>query len=78
MGWRKACLVVVLLAGLTVLGACTARQPRPTAAEKRAAIERSAPLPEEAGVGDQIGQVGVAVLLVVVTVGGILLPILLL
>ena len=55
------------------------RQRPPSAVEDEAGIERPAqPLSEEETLADRIGQVGVVILIVVVTVGGILVPILLL
>ena len=75
-------LVVLLLAlsGTAVLGGgCAARQSQPTQVEEDTSIERPAvPLEEETGITDRIGEVGVVLLVVGVTIGLILIPILLL
>jgi len=80
LAWRKACCVLGLFACLLTIASCTARQPTPTSTEGQASIEEPAqPLPAEGSVADVIGQVGVAVMMVIVTVGRVvLLPLLLL
>jgi hypothetical protein len=77
--WRQACCVLGLFACLFTIASCTARQPTPGYAEGQASIEESTQ-PSSAGdsVADRIGQVGVAVLMVIVAVGGVVLPLLLL
>lgn len=76
--WRQACCVLGVFACLLTMASCTARQPTPTSAEGQASIEEPAqPLPAEGSVADVIGQVGVAVMMVIVTLGQvILLPLL--
>ena len=76
-GWLLVC-VGVALAGVLCTGAgCASRQR--TAVEEPTSIERPAvALEEEEGIADKIGQVGVVLLVVGVTIGLILLPILLL
>ena len=75
-------LTVVLLAlsGVLFLGAgCASRQHQPAEVEEDAGIERPAvPLGEEEGLTDRIGEVGVVILLVGITLGLILIPLLLL
>lgn len=80
LAWRQTCCVLGLFACLLTIASCTARQPTPTFSEAQASIEESAqPLPAEDSVADLMGQVGVAVLMVIVTVGRVvLLPLLLL
>ncbi len=76
-GWRMAC-VLACLAGALFLAPGCATQQRPGPGD-HSRVERPAhPLEEEEGLSDKIGQVGVVVLIVVVTVGGILIPIILL
>ena len=77
--WQSVLRLVVL--GIMLSGAvgCAARQPHPASVEESAGIERPArPLEEEESFWDRAGEVGIVLLIVGITVGGILLPILLL
>lgn len=70
---------VMLCLGLFLGSGCAARQSQPATSAVAPSIERPArPLGEEETLADQIGQVGVVLLVIGVTVGGILLPVLLL
>jgi len=70
-------LVLVALCTSLFLTGCAARQPETIDAP--VGIERPArPLSEEEGLADRIGEIGVVLLVIVVSIGGILLPILLL
>jgi len=74
-------LSVLLLAFSGVLflgGGCASRQHQPAEVEEDAGIERPAvPLSEEEGLTDRIGEVGVVILVVGITIGLILIPLLL-
>jgi hypothetical protein len=75
--WRTVCVLCALVIAVLVGSGCAAHQRSRPAEDTR--IERPAvPLSEEESLSDKIGEVGVVVLIAVVTVGGILLPILLL
>lgn len=75
-------LTVLLLALSGVLffsAGCASRQHQPAEVEEDAGIERPAtPLGEEEGLTDRIGEVGVVILVIGITIGLILIPILLL
>ncbi len=77
---RLAFILLVLSSVLFFGAGCASRQRTPAQIDDDAAgVERPArALSEEEGLADRIGQVGVVLLVVVVTVGGILIPILLL
>jgi len=79
---RPLHLLVLLfaLSGVLFLGAgCASRQHQPAPVEDDSGIERPAvPLGEEEGLADRIGEVGVVILVVGITIGLILIPILLL
>ena len=78
-GWQKVLGLAVVCAVLVLAAGCATHQRYPSAAEEEAGIERPAqPLGEEEGLADRIGEVGIVILVVVVTVGGILVPLLLL
>ncbi len=78
-GWQMTFGLAALCAVLFLGVGCAAHHRQPSAVEDDAGIERPAqPLGEEEGLADRIGQIGIVLLLVVVTVGGILVPILLL
>lgn len=81
MQLRRLLLAIVMMLGCAAAGpGCAARQRETAPIERQAtSLERPAkPLSEEESLADRIGEVGIVVLVVVVTVGGILLPILLL
>jgi hypothetical protein len=73
-------LAVLLLAfsGVLFLGAgCASRQHQPAEVEEDAGIERPAvPLNEEEGLTDRIGEVGVVLIVVGITLGLIIIPLL--
>lgn len=73
-------LVLAMLGGVLLFGAgCATHQRYVDPAVDRTSVERPArPIEEEESLSDRIGEVGVVLLVVLVTVGGILLPILLL
>lgn len=76
---RITLVLLTLSAMLTLASGCAARSSESTSMEEPAGIERPAqPLEEEEGLADRIGEVGIVLLVVVVTVGGILVPLLLL
>ena len=78
-GWQKILGLAVLCAVLVLATGCAAHQSYPSAIEDEAGIERPAePLSDEQDLADRIGEVGIVILVVVVTVGGILVPLLLL
>lgn len=75
---RLAVLLLALSGVLFLGGGCASRQREPAQIEDDTSIERPAvPLGEEEGLTDRIGQVGVVLLVVGVTIGLILIPILL-
>lgn len=77
--WQMACMLVALSGVLLGGAGCASHQQQATSIEDRTSIERPVePLNEEETLTDRIGQVGVVLLVVVVTVGAILLPIFLL
>jgi hypothetical protein len=89
LAWRKACCALALLASLNTLAACSAQQPTGSSYQRQAEMEAWAqplpmddsaqPLPANGGVADVIGQMGVAVMSVIITLGNALLvPLLLL
>jgi len=86
MRWRMAdapmrfAVLLLAFSGVVFLNSgCTARQHEPTHVEEDSDIERPAvPLSEEEGLTDRIGEVGVVILVIGVTLGLILIPILLL
>jgi hypothetical protein len=70
---------LALCVSLALASGCATRQPYPTSDESEETIERPArPLSEEEGLSDRIGEVGIVILVVAVTLGLILIPILLL
>ncbi len=74
---RMGCVLCALVIAVLVGSGCATQQRNRPAEDTR--IERPAvPLSEEEGLSDKIGEVGVVVLVVVLTVGVILVPILLL
>ena len=76
---RVAVLLLAFSGLLFVNGGCASHQPQPTHVEDDSGIERPAvPLEEEEGLTDRIGEVGVVILVVGITLGLILIPILLL
>ena len=76
---RLVVVVVALGGGLLATSGCANRQHQPAAIDDDTSIERPAtPLDEETSWTDRIGEVGIVLLIVAVTVGGILIPILLL
>ena len=76
---RFAILLLAFSGVLFLSGGCASRQHQPTYVEDDGGIERPAePLSEEEGLVDRIGEVGVVLLVVGVTIGLILIPILLL
>jgi hypothetical protein len=89
-GWRsrwgmasvpvRLTVLLLALSGVLVLGTgCASRQHQPAEVEEDAGIERpAAPLSEEEGLTDRIGEVGVVILVVGITLGLILIPLLLL
>jgi hypothetical protein len=78
----SARLTVLLLALAGVLflgGGCASRQREPAQIDDDTSIERPAvPLSEETSLTDRIGEVGVVILVVGITLGLILIPLLLL
>jgi hypothetical protein len=77
--WRMACVLIALCGALFAGAGCASHQATPETEEESTSIERPAvPLEEEETLTDRIGQVGVVILVLAVTIGGILLPILLL
>jgi hypothetical protein len=71
-------IALALCASLALASGCASRQPYPTSDDSDESIERPArPLSDEEGLTDRIGEVGIVILLVVVTVGLILIPFLL-
>ena len=76
--WWRMAYVLVCFAGALFLAPGCATQYRPGPGD-HSRMERPAhPLEEEESLSDKVGEVGVVVLIVVVTVGGILIPIILL
>ena len=74
--WWMACVLVCLAGALFLAPGCATHRPGPG---DHSRVERPAhPLEEEESLSDKLGEVGVVVLIVVVTVGGILVPIILL
>jgi len=88
LAWRQAWCALALLASLNTLAACSAQQPTRSSYERQAEMEQWAqplpmeasaqPLPANGGVADVIGQVGVAVMSVIMTLGSAILPLLML
>jgi hypothetical protein len=75
---RFAVLLLAFSGVLFLNGGCASRQHQPTYVEDDGDIERPAtPLSAEEGPTDLIGEVGVVILVVGITIGLILLPILL-
>ena len=76
---QRALVLVAFTAVLLLSAGCASRQRYYDPSIDEVGVERSArPIDEEQSLADRIGEVGVVLLVVVVTVGGILLPILLL
>jgi len=76
---RRMMAVLALSVMLMLVSGCAARQPETTSIEEPVGIERPAePLEEETSLSDRIGEMGVVLLVVAVTLGGILIPLLLL
>ncbi len=77
--WQMVCALTALAAILVVEAGCASRQGQTTSIEEPASIERPAqPLGEEETLYDRIGEVGIVLLVVAVTVGVIVVPLLLL
>ena len=77
--WQSVLRLVVLCILLSGAVGCAARQPYPASIDESTSIERPArPLEEEETFWDRAGEVGIVILIVAITVGGILVPILLL
>jgi len=75
---RTTLVLLTLSALLMLVTGCASRQAETTSVEEPAGIERPAePLEEETTLSDQIGEVGIVLLVVAVTIGGILIPLLL-
>jgi hypothetical protein len=74
--WQTICVMVALLGVLSLLGGCGAHQRHGTIAEDDSF--EAQPLGDDDSLADKVGEVGVVGLVVVVIVGGILLPIFLL
>jgi hypothetical protein len=74
-----AVLLLALSGGLFLGAGCASRQHQPAeVVEDDGGIERPAvPLSEEEGLTDRIGEVGVVILVVGITIGLILIPLLL-
>lgn len=76
---RMTLALLALSAVLMLFNGCAAREPQTTSIEEPVGIERPAePLEEETTLSDRIGEFGIVLLVVVVTIGGILVPLLLL
>ena len=76
---RWSVLLLALSAVLFVGAGCASRQHQAAQVEEDSGIERPAvPLSEEEGLSDRIGEVGVVLLVVGITIGLIIVPILLL
>jgi hypothetical protein len=76
---RYMLTVLALTLCVALASGCAMRQRYPTTEESEESIERPArSLDEEEGLADRIGEVGIVILVVVVTVGIILIPLLLL
>jgi hypothetical protein len=76
---RLAILLLGLSGVLFVNGGCASRQHEPVDVEEETSIERPAvPLSEEQGLADRIGEVGVVLLVVGITIALIVIPFLLL
>jgi hypothetical protein len=76
---RFTVLLLALSGVLFLGGGCASRQRQPAEVDESTTVERPAvPLSEEQGLADRIGEVGVVILVVGVTIGLILIPILLL
>jgi len=74
---RMVVLYVALSSGLSLTAGCAARQTQPPMIDTTS-IERPAePLDDEESLADRIGEVGIVILVLVIAVGGILIPILL-
>ncbi len=71
-GWQGCLVLMSFVAVVCLASGCAARTPYPTYEEDETSIERPAePLDEEQSLTDRIGEVGVVLLVVVVTIGGI-------
>jgi hypothetical protein len=77
--WQMACALSALSVVLVLGAGCASRQQQTAPIEEPAAIERPArPLGEEESLFDRIGEAGVVILVIGVTVGLIVVPLLLL
>jgi hypothetical protein len=75
--WQMACVLTALSAVLVVGAGCASRQQQPAPIQEPAGIERPAqPLSEEESLSDRIGEVGIVILVIGVTVGLIVVPLL--
>jgi hypothetical protein len=76
--WHLVCVLAVLCATLSLASGCASgKKPEPATVDYRG-IERPArPVIEEESISDRMGQIGVVLLVIVVTAGAIALPILL-
>jgi len=72
---RLTVLLLALSGALFLTAGCASRQHEPAEVEEDSGIERPAvPLSEEEGLTDRIGEVGVALLVIGITVALIVLP----
>ena len=77
--WQLLWVVVVLCGTLLFGSACASRQPEPRPFGTPQSIERPASsLEEETSAADRAGEIAVVLLVVVVTIAGIVVPIILL
>jgi ABC-type Fe3+ transport system permease subunit len=77
--WRMAVVLMAVCSVLVLAAGCASHQRQATTIEEETSSERPArPLSEEESLADRAGEIGVVLLVVLVTVGGILVPILLL
>ncbi len=75
--WRMGCVLCALVIAVLVGSGCATHQ-RSRPAEDTGIERPAVPVSEDESLTDKIGEVGVVVLIVVLTVGVILVPILLL
>jgi hypothetical protein len=75
--WQVAITRMALCTVLSLAAGCAGRQPETPWIEEPVGIERPAvPLGEEESLADRIGEVGVVLLVVGVTIGGIIVSLL--
>lgn len=76
---HRALVLVALWGVLCMAAGCASHQHQAAEIDESTSIERPArPLSEEQSLSDRIGEVGIVLLVIAVTVGGILIPLLLL